>query len=159
MRKYESICERFRLIGDALGENGNEGQWIRRSVEVRNELRRRIPEFQVIIAFANSCKSESNSPTKLVMLSEISQRLVLLYQRVVPSLYAEARYDIGKSLQIIEEPKDSATVSSHSQGLYVLQEIHVLRMIKEGNQFIWPPRAGRKSLLFYTCYFLLISGV
>ena len=71
------------------------------------------------------------------LLSEIGQRLLLLYHRCVPSLVDEASYDIGKSLQsiskYIEEDESSTEGLADVTGFRHLRQLHVLSILREGN--------------------------
>ncbi|KAI5117575.1 hypothetical protein M0805_005637 [Coniferiporia weirii] len=148
LRKCEEVRDAFRAVEQALEEDEIEGQWTKRRVEVEREVRKRVPEFQVIIAFSNAHRAgggtgQAPQIARLAMLSELSQRLLWLYHRCVPSLVAEARYDVGKSLQnFLDYETQSADIPTDIQGLDQLQQLHVLRMLKESDQFVWSGKAA-----------------
>ncbi|KAJ7175823.1 ribosome 60S biogenesis N-terminal-domain-containing protein [Mycena filopes] len=77
------------------------GPRIRRDLE--REIRHRVPEFQVIVAFASAQKEGSgkgeHQPTKAALLSESAQRLLWMYHAYLPLLVAETRFDVGKLVQ------------------------------------------------------------
>lgn len=61
LTKFNEVLRIFKSIGDALEEDevdeyvggtGSGGRWGRRRWEVEREIRRRVPDVQVIIAFA-----------------------------------------------------------------------------------------------------------
>lgn len=146
LQKCQAVFDTFRGIEQALEEDGAEGQWARRRQEVEREVRKRVPEFQVIIAFssANRLEHNPNNPLaiKMVMMSELSQRLLWLYHHCLPSLVSEARYDIGKSLQCLIGSEDMGDLSPAVKGFVHLEQLHVLRMLKESDQFIWHAKSG-----------------
>ena len=75
------------------------------------------------------------------MLSELGQRLIGQYHRVVPSMVAEARYDVGKSIVFLEKnEKDDV------KGLERLKKLHVLRMLADNTQFVWSAKACESPL-------------
>ncbi|EIW81785.1 hypothetical protein CONPUDRAFT_143472 [Coniophora puteana RWD-64-598 SS2] len=105
-------------------ENGG-GMWAARRAELAREVRRRVPDFQVIVAFAqvsastvsssgatvseaadadSGLKKDANvavqAPNEVqqALLSEVALRLVWLYHRCVPDAVAEVRFDVGKLL-------------------------------------------------------------
>ncbi|KAH8115698.1 ribosome 60S biogenesis N-terminal-domain-containing protein [Phellopilus nigrolimitatus] len=148
MHKCEKVLDAFRTVEQALEEDESDGQWARRRVEVEREVRRRAPDFQVIIAFSNTYRSRGGAggippSTKSAMLSELAQRLLWLYHRCVPSLVAEARYDVGKSLQTFPDQESCGSdMPTETEGLHRLQQLHVLKMLKESDQFVWFAKAA-----------------
>lgn len=107
------------------GDGREEGLWAKRLRGVKREVRRRVPDFQVVLAFvqlhsqapkearaarAAKAAEEASSaepppqpapvtnPTKEALLGEAAQRLMWMYQRCLPELVAEARFDVGKVL-------------------------------------------------------------
>ncbi|KAG6849538.1 hypothetical protein H0H93_007626 [Arthromyces matolae] len=53
--KFEEVTQALKSVEEGIGESdmeGEEGQWGRRRREVEREVRRRVPEFQVIVAFS-----------------------------------------------------------------------------------------------------------
>lgn len=161
LRKCEAVLDAFRTVGCALEEDALEGLWARRRAEVEREVRRRVPEVAVIIAFANAHAHRMGSETtvKSAMLAELAQRLLWMYHRCVPALVAEARYDLAKSLQGFvdgeeegREGKGDEEVPAGVEGLLRLQQLHVLRMLSESDQFLWNAKAGMLFGFFlWTC--------
>lgn len=149
----------FQEIASALEENEQEGQWNLRWREIQGEARRRVPDFQVIIAFAQQAAAstpEVSRPTsvtvsapnqtQVALLSEAAHRLLWLYHAHLASLVAEARYDSGKALQHITQP--SAVANSGGvelNGVHTLQRLHVLALLKETDQLSLSNKAGSSS--------------
>lgn len=107
LTKYDKVISAFQAVEEALQENA-EGQWAQRRRDVEREVRRRVPDFQVVVAFSQQkLRGEAKTgeagtepdPVKLALLSEVAQRLIWLYQRCLPSLVAEVRFDVGRLLQ------------------------------------------------------------
>ncbi|KAF9517643.1 hypothetical protein BS47DRAFT_469370 [Hydnum rufescens UP504] len=113
--KFESIRQAFTTVEAALEENEETGQWMRRRLELEKEVRRRVPDFQVVVALSQRNvsalastsalaaatvvdQSQPGEATRNELLSEASLRLMWLYHRSLPSLAAEARFDPGKLL-------------------------------------------------------------
>jgi nucleolar pre-ribosomal-associated protein 1 len=140
-----------------LEEDEEDGQWCRRRKEVEREVRRRVPEFQVVVGYSqqklidNAAQAGINIPssgqinsTRAALLSESAQRLLWLYHKCLPSLVAEARFDVGKLLlnfigtgsneteQVPPETRSNAVTSFRA-----VRELHVLRLLKESDQFAW----------------------
>lgn len=152
--KCEEVLVTFRKIQSVLEEDETNGQWAKRTREIEREIRKRVPEFQVIVAFSqpkptgqpgnlkDNVLPPSNHSVKASLLSEIAQRLLWLYHRCVPSLVAEARFDVGKSLQTFLDPvHDDQTEDNAVHGLERLRQLHVLRMLGESDQFVWSGKA------------------
>ena len=50
--KFQRVMEKFRDIGLVLGED-DDGQWSGRRLEVKTKVRKRVPEFMVVVAFSH----------------------------------------------------------------------------------------------------------
>jgi len=165
LAKYAEVIRIFHNVQSALEED-EEGQWCNMRKEVEREVRRRVPEFQVIIGFSQQKlvdtpaqlgdqipSSGQKNPTKSALLSESAQRLLWLYHRCLPSLVAEARFDVGKLLlnftgttgsnktENVSEEAGSNIVAS----LRTVQQLHILRLLKESDQFAW---SGKPRMYF-----------
>jgi nucleolar pre-ribosomal-associated protein 1 len=156
--KYADVVDAFHDIQCALEEDEEEGQWCKRRREVEREVRHRVPEFQVIVGYSQHKLNDGAVPitstgqtnlTKTALLSESAQRLLWLYHRCLPLLVAEARFDVGKLLQIFLEPQFRETahdlqegIPSAIIGLRSIRELHVLRLLKESDQFAWSGKSG-----------------
>jgi nucleolar pre-ribosomal-associated protein 1 len=149
LSKYSEVLRVMRKIESTLEEDESHGQWKRRRHELEHEARRRVPDFQVIIAFSQ--KSGDNAPSaskdadtgttppnkvRLAMLAESSTRLLWLYHMCLPALVAEARFDVGKLLQ------SSFEQVGPMSGLEALRRLHVLRLLRESDQFLWSSKSG-----------------
>jgi nucleolar pre-ribosomal-associated protein 1 len=140
--KYQQVRELFLKIADSLQEaesdvfqfldvEEKEGQWRKRLRDMEKEVRRRVPDFQVVLAFSHHSEEGSNSgskgepgkgkekeiagekatqkpnDTKRALLGEIAHRLLWLYQSCLPGMVAEARFDVGKLLGSFEAGWDA----------------------------------------------------
>lgn len=103
-----------------------------------------MPEFQVIVALSQA-KQKVKNDVRDQLLSEASLRLMWLYHRLLPDLVAEARFEVGKLLlgfvrKEAEQDGDGGTQSPKS--FDALAQLHVLRLLKESDQFIWSAKLG-----------------
>jgi nucleolar pre-ribosomal-associated protein 1 len=153
--KYAEVKRIFHEVQATLEEDEDDGQWSNVEKEIEREVRRRIPEFQVVVGFSQQ-KPGENAPqsgdkvqsagqinlTKGALLSESAQRLLWLYHRCLPALVAEVRFDVGKLL--LNSMQNTVEMEQpHESGLTVvarfwtIRELHVLRLLKESDQFAW----------------------
>ncbi|KAJ3554485.1 hypothetical protein NM688_g3084 [Phlebia brevispora] len=140
LMKYGTVLQSIDRARQALEEN-EEGHWTRRRHELEREVARRVPEFQVVVAFAQQTSSDAHSvsehatvqPVQEALLAESAQRLLWLYHQWLPSLVAEARFDVGKLLQRIQD--GSRDSSAGISGLAKMLQLHVLRLLRESDQF------------------------
>ena len=123
------------------------------------EARKRVPELQAVIAFSQQ-KSDivqekrasgdgtavaTLKPLTASMISESALRILWLYHKCLPTLVAEARFDPGKLLWSFLHHR-SGEVQGHSvDGWDMLRRLHVLRLLKESDQFSWSGRAGNET--------------
>lgn len=157
LSKYSELLRVVRKVESLLEEDESSGQWRKRRYELEREARRRIPDFQVVIAFSQkageqvdvqSASSEvaarNTTPNKVraAMLAESSTRLLWLYHLCFPSVVAEARFDVGKTLQNSFGEVGVDSVLSPSSGLDTLRRLHILRLLKESDQFVWTGKSG-----------------
>jgi nucleolar pre-ribosomal-associated protein 1 len=156
LAKYGSVLEHFHRIACALEEDEEEGQWYKRCRELEREVRRRVPEFQVVVAFSQqklrSAPHAQINETKVAFLAESAQRLLWLYHKCLPSLVAEARFDVGKLLQTFSQDSGVEPGAGHEKDLpdaasrlYRVQKLHVLRLLKNSDQFNWTGKIGGYS--------------
>ncbi|TFK53356.1 hypothetical protein OE88DRAFT_1696250 [Heliocybe sulcata] len=160
LRKYDEVETAFRNIEGALQESEEEGQWARRRKEVEREVRRRVPDFQVVVAFsqqkalteAAQKAGTSPHPAKMALIAESAQRLLWLYHCCLPSLVAEARFDVGRLLHhfvpLSAEGQGSSVSSDHS-GLSTLQQLHILRLLNESDSFSWTNKLDSSHSYLY----------
>ncbi|TDL17669.1 hypothetical protein BD410DRAFT_754176 [Rickenella mellea] len=170
--KFEEVVDRFRTIRNALEEDESNGQWAKRINEVEQEVRKRLPDFQVIVAFSqqkptvlpessSTPASISTQMAKTLLLSEVAQRLLWLYHRCVPTLVAEARFDAGKALQTfvdqLDERAESGAETISVADLERLRQLHVLRMLRESDQFSWSGKSASSHSNIYVLLKLYIK--
>ncbi|KAI9059024.1 hypothetical protein FKP32DRAFT_1761266 [Trametes sanguinea] len=170
--KFEQVTKAFHEVEQALEED-EDGLWARRRREVEREVRRRVPDFQVIVGFSqrlNEAGQASDAPenggqgkkaekekqkerapnaTRTALLSETAHRLLWLYHRLLPSVVAEARFDAGKLLQAIEDMLLRRSTGTGTEGLDTLRQLHVLRLLKESEHFTWSGKSGSKHSNFH----------
>ena len=155
--KYAEVVRVFRGISSSLGED-DDGQWCKRLTEMERELRKRVPDFQVVVAFAQQTANEAGpaltgrqpNAIRNAMLAESAQRLLWLYHRCLPLLVAEARFDVGKLLQnfISDAGSAGADVEGDDKldgdtAFRTVRQLHVLRLLKESDQFVWSAKPGK----------------
>ncbi|EMD38681.1 hypothetical protein CERSUDRAFT_94218 [Gelatoporia subvermispora B] len=171
MYKYEAVVQAFTAIEQALEED-EEGQWRKRRLEVEKEVRKRVPDFQVIVGFAQkwinldvapSKESDTTgaasgsaqqqalpNPTKRAMLAESAYRLLWLYHRCTSSLVSETRFDAGKLVHGLQRSQEGSenTTSPAADSLDKLRQLHLLRLLQDSDQFVWSARidASRSNL-------------
>ena len=123
------------------------------------EARKRVPVLQVIIAFSQQKsdvvqeKSTPNDgavvttlkPLTNPMISESALRILWLYHKCLPTLAAEARFDSGKLLWNLSHHWSGEVRGPSVDGWDVLRQLHVLRLLKESDQFSWSGKAGNES--------------
>ncbi|PFH47812.1 hypothetical protein AMATHDRAFT_6373 [Amanita thiersii Skay4041] len=173
--KYDKVVQTFREIITALEEGQEEGQWSNRLQELEREIRRRVPDFQVVIAFSQHCVSQAEAaggnaekladqasgqnPIKFAILAESAQRLLWMYHRSLPALVFETRFDIGKLLQgflRINADDDKNEESGAVRRLDQVRRLHVLKLLKESDQFAW---TGKSSTSSHSYLFILLKSL
>ncbi|KAI0092903.1 ribosome 60S biogenesis N-terminal-domain-containing protein [Irpex rosettiformis] len=156
LTKFGSVLKSMQEVQNALEED-EDGLWSVRRREVEREVLRRVPDFQVIVAFAQQKHAQipmdvdgkaqdTGAITKAALLSESAQRLLWLYHRYLPQLAAEARFDVTRLLASIHEgvSDDEATT-----GLVTLRQLHTLRLLNESEEFSIMGKAGTYQSLLY----------
>lgn len=155
LQKFAEVVRVFKMVESALEEDEEEGQWSRQRREVEKEARRRVPEFQVIVAFSQQSFASSNT-TKHALLSESSQRLLWLYQEYLPDVVAEAKFEVGKLVLNLVEGSFASFSGDHedpsmqqedtrkeaSTALQSVKHLHVLRLLSGSDQFAWAGKVG-----------------
>jgi nucleolar pre-ribosomal-associated protein 1 len=155
LAKYEEVVRLFQEIEEVLGEDEAEGQWNKRRKDIERETRRRVPDFQVVVAFSQQkpgdAQTDSPNLTKGALLLEAAQRLLWMYHRCLTSVVAEVRFDVGKLLQNFSLEIRSATAESGqvsaADKLHMVRQLHVLRLLKDSDQFNWSGKMGTSSML------------
>ena len=130
LEKYLTIRVAFSDISSALGElPTDQTGWRERMSDTEKEMRKRSPEFSVILAYTMASEA---SP----MLMESAMRLLRLYSSALPSVVMETRFDLGKLLLKAFNP------SSQSSWTSIIQ-LHVLRVLEANiGQFDWSCKTG-----------------
>ena len=154
--KFQAVLAEISKISSALEESQEDGQWAKREREVAREVRKRVPEFQVLVAFSQvqqqkpveplttASSSEkvpigisAPNPAKTALLSEASLRLLWLYHKCFPAMVAEAKFDVGKLLQAFVDDETAADdATDTSKRFRQLQQLHTLNLLKESDQFV-----------------------
>lgn len=174
LEKFEAVREAFKLVEAALEEDES-GQWASRRVELEKEIRKRVPDFQVIVALQQrvqpSAKAQSDGTDAIVipdtpgditrnsLLTEAAQRLMWLYHRSLPTLVSEGRFDPGKLLLSLSDSTDGVGSSqqvpdspvveiNQARGMDTLGHLHVLHLLQESDQFTWSSKLGTPFSLF-----------
>ena len=150
LEKFENVLQALRRVETALLEDSGTGQWHLRINELEKEAKKRVPNFEVIVAFSQQKSSAAwalehskEHAARRSVISEIGLRLMWLYHRSLPAIPAEARYDIGKLLfspagqQLIADGGDVEGISSQAPGLATLSQLHLLRLFHHSGQFAW----------------------
>ena len=168
--KYGEVIKSMNIAIDALEEDEEEGQWSRRRREVEREVARRVPEFQVVVAFgqqkttelhaassADEAAKDQGTLTKATLLAESAQRLLWLYHEHLPLLVAETRFDVAKLLQGIEEGmSETEGLTIPHPGLVALRQLHILRLLRESEDFSWTGKAGKIPTAWFRSLSLII---
>ncbi|CAE6427965.1 unnamed protein product, partial [Rhizoctonia solani] len=120
--------------------------WSERAAEVVDAVRKRVPEFGVVVGIAqeatkalqkNGDSMDSEAESRELLLAEGTLRLMWLYARVLPGTMAETRFDVGKLLQETDIEELERGPASGVGGLRVMCQIHMLRLLGENDQFVW----------------------
>ena len=155
LRKYDSVVTAFREVADALEEE-EDGQWRQAVVSLEHEARKRVPEFQVVVAFSQQKSDVAQEkstpdgravgpvlkPLTASMLSESALRILWLYHKCLPTLVDEGRFDSGKLLRSFIHHRSGEMEGQSVDGWDLLRRLHVLRLLKESDQFSWSGKAG-----------------
>ncbi|KIL65208.1 hypothetical protein M378DRAFT_162474 [Amanita muscaria Koide BX008] len=157
--KYDSVIQTLREVATSLEEDEEDGQWSKRIRDLEKEIRRRVPEFQVIVAFSqhvsshnvaasstqNGVQKSTATMMRTALLAESAQRLLWMYHRTLPVLTAEARFDVAKLLHGFstepsnadEEEEEEEEIPDAVKRLDRVRRLHVVRLLKESDQFSW----------------------
>ena len=161
LRKYDSVVATLREVADALEEE-EDGQWRQAIATLELEVRKRVPELQAVIAFSQQ-KSDivqekrasgdgtavaTLKPLTASMISESALRILWLYHKCLPTLVAEARFDPGKLLWSFLHHRSGEVQGQSVDGWDMLRRLHVLRLLKESDQFLWSGKAGNETCSF-----------
>ncbi|KAJ6512246.1 ribosome 60S biogenesis N-terminal-domain-containing protein [Mycena vitilis] len=142
LTKYGRVSQILQSIEMALEEDSGDGQWAKMRRDLEREVRHRVPEFQVIVAFASAQKEGQGKVaphlTKAALLAESAQRLLWMYHSYLPLLVAETRFDVGKLVQNFADMNGIAGSEPDAPArLNNVRQLHVLRLLNESDQFVW----------------------
>ena len=145
--KLQNVIRICNRIGNSLEENEEGGLWYTRRREIEREARKRVPDLQVIIALSQLVGNQEGGSAnvkpnqiKTALLAEAAQRLLWMYQRSLPELVAEARFDFGKLLVHFSEEgieRDMRSLPHTAISLHNLRTLHTLRLLQGSDQFAW----------------------
>lgn len=106
-------------------------QWSNAISFLLAELRRRVPDIQIVISLHNGIQSQSiadkeeEERVRLNLFNNGVLRLIKYYQQFLPQAVSESKFDIGKLI-----PSDFSTVQAGTL-------IHLLELLLELNDFRW----------------------
>ncbi|KAF8934535.1 hypothetical protein BGZ52_004134 [Haplosporangium bisporale] len=106
-------------------------QWSNAISLLLAELRRRVPDIQIVISLHNGIQSqniadkEEEERVRLNLFNNGVLRLIKYYQQFLPQAVSESKFDIGKLI-----PSDFSTVQAGTL-------IHLLELLLELNDFRW----------------------
>ena len=152
LTKFGEVVQALTEVRQILQEDDS-GLWSLRLQEVEKEVTRRVPEFQVVVAFTqqksithNETKTggteAARNSTKLALLTESAQRLLWLYHRHLPQVVAEARFDATKLLLSVHNTGTGDFVG----GIERLCQLHTLRLLNENEDVSILGKTGMSSL-------------
>jgi len=159
LEKYDAVLQAFREAESALEEDKESGQWKLRRKDIEREIRKRVPNFEVIIAFsqqkstslqwgADLSAEASERMFRSAMISESALRLMWAYHHFLPDVPSEARYDVGKLLLNDAVQRLSSNTSSkiakEVAGFDSLSVLHILRLLQHSDQFVWTSTLGKQ---------------
>jgi nucleolar pre-ribosomal-associated protein 1 len=149
--KLDDVIKCFRAVEMANEETEETGRWTSRRRELELEARRRVPDFQVILAFVQQYQKTADvNHAKVVLLAELGQRLLWLYHALLPALVSENRFDPSKLLQQFAEDAEPTSSSSSDvaiakTGLHALRRIHALRLLAEADPIALSAKSSPSS--------------
>ncbi|KAF9931389.1 hypothetical protein FBU30_010317 [Linnemannia zychae] len=125
-------------------------QWASAVISLMAELRRRVPDIQIIIMLHNGIQSltqldpESEEGIRNNLFNNGVLRLIKYYQQFLPQAVSEAKFDVGKLI-----PSDFSTVQAGTL-------IHLLELLLELNDFRWSNKSvdGSSYLIKLLALFL-----
>lgn len=130
LQKYLAVRDAFSSVSQALGEQSDESAgWTKRLSELDKEMRKRSPEFPVILSYVVASEKKD-------MLLESAMRLLSLYSTALPTAVREAKFDVGKLLLKAFNPDNTRRWAS-------VVQLHVIRVLEANvDQFDWASKAG-----------------
>ncbi|KAI5834791.1 hypothetical protein K523DRAFT_368872 [Schizophyllum commune Tattone D] len=178
LAKYAAVLEAFDELGAGEADEG-EGAWAARRAELEREVRRRVPEFGVIVGLSRVAedgvkgteggdgaknpegvtKAPAKNPAQRALLGEAAARLMWLYHRVLPGAVREVRVDVGRALvgmgDVAAETSSEEDDDGVSAKLRGVQQLHVLRLLQETEDFAWWSKPTGST---HTYFYLFLKG-
>ncbi|WVF66097.1 hypothetical protein IAT40_000836 [Kwoniella sp. CBS 6097] len=174
LQKLATVQELLTSIESDVGDEPSTSQeniWTRRRRELELEVRKRIPELSVIIAFAQKAatmappEAETDAEialaTKSAMLTEVALRLFGLCNKTLPSMATEMKFDPGRLLvsassasaerRARREAREGSVVRFEA-----LSQLHVLELLGEVRDWNWMNKAAG-SQYTYLYHILLLQ--
>lgn len=156
LAKFEKVLYLFRENAAKLQEKEKDGQWFKLLQELQSEIEKRVPEFTVVVGMVqqkSTGSSNNEHAMKVALLTESGLRLSWLYHKLLPRLISSVKFDAGKLLLNVSNPSDvtaeegdadkgTISIQVGNKGLDTLRQLHVLRLLKENNQFEWLNKVG-----------------
>ncbi|KAI0301899.1 transcriptional repressor TCF25-domain-containing protein [Multifurca ochricompacta] len=141
LSKYSEVLRIMRKVEGVLEEDENSGQWRKRRIELEHEARRRVPDFQVVIAFSQKAGDAVQS------LPKDADAGTTPISKMRATMLAESSTRFWKLLQNSFEVVGTGSVIGPTSGLDTLRRLHVLRLLKESDQFLWSSKSGPRSYI------------
>ncbi|KAF5379860.1 hypothetical protein D9757_007247 [Collybiopsis confluens] len=178
LEKYLQVKAAFLRAGLAAGEtesvelddslslakgSSGVGAWSKRLAEANKEIRSRLPDIQVILAFPKRIESaaaavsrretstattttSATNPTALALLSESAYRVVWLYHVCLLSNSSSlsngeegsGRFDVVglvASLSIVSAEVELGEATGGIDGLRTMKDVHILRTLRTNREF------------------------
>ncbi|KAF4602702.1 hypothetical protein EYR40_005919 [Pleurotus pulmonarius] len=163
--KLDRVLRVWRQVEVALGEpqhlggfdevpsDESTGQWGLRRQEILREARKRLPDFQVIMACVHHTESLPAEPEgaglRKALLGEVSLKLLGLYRKCLPEVAMEAKFDAGKLLSSLDVGEEAGVVRtgerSATQRLAIVAQLHTLGLLEEVDSFALAAKSGSAS--------------
>jgi nucleolar pre-ribosomal-associated protein 1 len=164
LEKYTTVLEHLKLAESTLEEEVDLGQWASRRKELEREMRKRVPNFEVVVALLQQKISSGDWGTNLesepadrmlrnAMVIESALRVMWLYHHSLPDIPAEARYDVGRLLDSavlkrflfsLTKPDQDKTDENDENipGFDAVSVLHILRLLEHNDQLTWHTNLG-----------------
>ncbi|KAF8331396.1 ribosome 60S biogenesis N-terminal-domain-containing protein [Cantharellus anzutake] len=181
--KFEEIRLCFLRIERILEEDEEFGFWTRRRIEFEKEMKRRLPDVQMIIQFLppksahdavstgpdekkesetaskTPASSQSPNPFRDALLSEAALRLMWQYHRSLPALMSGTRFNSGQLVRLLTDTRKELSPSpeiANTKGISLLGSLHVLRLLQESDKFAWQ-NSGLQHTYLYPIFVLYLE--
>ncbi|KAF7433677.1 hypothetical protein PC9H_005640 [Pleurotus ostreatus] len=140
-------------LDEVTSDEESIGQWGLRRQEILREARKRLPDFQVIMACVHHTESLPADPEdaglRRALLGEVSLKLLGLYRKCLPEVAMEAKFDVGKLLSSLNNggkaEVDRTGERSATQRLAIVAQLHILGLLQEIDSFALSAKSGSAS--------------